>query len=88
MSVTLVLPRSLQEVASDKIMTNAQTMNELLEFLKENLKLSQKLLDENGGLKRNILLILNDAIVPKEQHDELKFSENSTLEIMFQFAGG
>ena len=89
MIITLVLPRSLHKSVGNNLKIDACKMSELLKFISENLpSLKEEILENDSAFKRNILIIFNGNLVSKKDLSDIAFTENSTLEIMFQFAGG
>lgn len=65
---------------------NLQEMYE--EIQKIDSSIAEKLFDESGKIKRNIILVMNDKIVNKSTYSEVEFLDNTVLEVFFQFAGG
>jgi len=66
----------------------AYTLEELLEKLKEALKEKKEILFENGKLKRNILLAVNDDLVSLDNIAEVYISDKDTVSIMPLPSGG
>jgi hypothetical protein len=89
MAIKVILPTDLHGLNVPEIIVKANTIGELLTFIKEkHQELSEKLLDKNGNFKNNVILISDETIIPREEYFNFLFTETSTLEIMFQFAGG
>ena len=89
MHIKLILPRSVYKKNILEMTINGATLHALLNSIKENHpKLGGEILDIDDEFKKNVILVLNDTIIPKEKYPTLAFAENSILEIMFQFAGG
>lgn len=66
----------------------AYTLEELLEKLKEALKEKKEILFEDGKLKRNILLAVNDDLVSLDNIAEVYISDKDTVSIMPLPSGG
>jgi sulfur carrier protein ThiS len=47
-----------------------------------------KLWDENGAVRRNVLLVRNGEVVPRTGYDTLMFDDRDEIEFLVQFAGG
>lgn len=47
-----------------------------------------ELFDESGRLKRNVLVVHNDELIPRERVAGVKFATDDTLTLLLQFAGG
>ena len=66
----------------------AYTLEELLEKLKEELKEKKEILFEDGKLKRNILLAVNDDLVSLDNIAEVYISDKDTVSVMPLPSGG
>ncbi|OYT25437.1 MAG: hypothetical protein B6U95_09330 [Thermofilum sp. ex4484_82] len=66
----------------------AYTLEELLEKLKEALKEKKEILFEDGKLKRNILLAVNDDLVSLDNIAEVYISDKDTVSVMPLPSGG
>lgn len=77
------------EGGADSISIQADDMGSVRQhFVRDFPAALPELFDESGELKRNVLVVHNDELIPRERVAEVKFAEDDTLTLLLQFAGG
>lgn len=93
----LVLPSFLQDLVhiSDRspsrheIDVEAACLDSLRDALRHaQPEIANRCWAETGELRRDMVLVLNEELVPKSSHDDIKMQPSDTLRILMQFAGG
>ncbi|MCX4852725.1 MoaD/ThiS family protein [Streptomyces canus] len=47
-----------------------------------------QLWDENGTVRRNVIVVRNGELVPRAEYGALSFDDGDEIEFLLQFAGG
>lgn len=89
-TLRVLVPQFLSHLVDEKqeVDVEVDTMNELKDFFRTSYtEFSERIWNEEGNLKRNVLLVLNDELIKVDsQHTE--FVSGDELSIILQFAGG
>lgn len=95
MKIEVILPylfyndQQISDMSNGSIFLNAGNLEELhKEILEKYPQLVQKIWDDKGEIHKNIMLIVNNNFINKNEYPLLSFPQNSVVEIMTQFAGG
>lgn len=93
MLIEVILPNSFfSDLAMQKpksLFLEAADLDDLYAvFQNKYPSLVNKMWDEEGNIRKNVILVVNDHLINKNEYDILKFPDHTTLEIMTQFAGG
>ena len=79
----------IRGMKNGSIFMNASNLEELhTEFRNKYPALLNKIWNEQGEIRKNLLLVVNDNLINKIEYNILKFPDHTKLEIMTQFAGG
>lgn len=91
MNINLILPYFISSILeeNEEIELKAKNFDELYKVLqKKHFKCAHYIFDENQKIKNNIIVIVNDTIINKNNYESCLFENNSRIEILSQFAGG
>lgn len=47
-----------------------------------------RLFDECGSVRKNVILVVNDELIPRARYQQLEFDDGDALDLLIQFAGG
>lgn len=96
MSIEIKLPTLfLSDVADLRIASDgsffleASNLQELYNaFMATYPILGKKIWNEKGMIRKDIIIIVNDNLINKDDYERLAFPKKTLLEVMTQFAGG
>jgi hypothetical protein len=95
MIIEILLPQSFYASTGNegfpqtKITANASNLHELNDYCQVHYpEIAHFIWDEDKKVKKNMIIVINDALINKSDYDKLTFTDNALIEIMTQFAGG
>ncbi len=95
MYLEIILPHlffadlEIPEQKNGSLFVKATNLDELKQQFDEKYpQLVEKIWTDQGEIKKDIMLVVNNNLINKSEYDILKFPDHTTLEIMTQFAGG
>lgn len=94
--LTLTLPHFIMDLLSDRgtdkgnsVEVPATNLNEVRAFFADrHPQACVKIFDESGLVRKNVILVINDELVARTQHLEVRFKDGDQAALMVQFAGG
>lgn len=96
MKIEVVLPKlffsdlaKTEMPANGHLFFDASDLKELhKEFIKKYPALVNRLWDEKENIRKDIIIVVNDNLIKKNEYEILSFPNQALVEIMTQFAGG
>ena len=96
MSVVVTLPGFISDLVKTenaerrgRLTVDAASMGELHRyFVTNHAPAAERLWDDQGRLRKNVILVHNDEPVYREDYDRLAFGNGDELCLLMQFAGG
>ena len=96
MEVQITLPDFIRDLAtpwgaakSSALRVTASDMHELYDVFRNDYPAAaQRLWDEDGRMRRNVVVVRNDELLPHRACEGTSFSSGDRIEFIMQFAGG
>lgn len=96
MQLEVVLPEFVRELAvppgaprSGPLSVSARDMDELRTVFQSDYPLAaERLWDDEGRMRRNVIVVRNDELLPHRSCDSTTFTSGDQVVFLMQFAGG
>jgi sulfur carrier protein ThiS len=67
----------------------AVSLSELVRYFRsQHPRAAERIFTDSGELRKNVIVVLNDELVPRGELPEVAFSDTDEIALMMQFAGG
>lgn len=86
----VILPQILvEDKKEEKVEVQCIDINGLYVEIKNKCpKYVNSIFNEEGIVRKNVILVINGKVMKKKEYESIIFSEESLLEILLQLAGG